>query len=335
MNRKQVMGIITVSLIVGGTIYFIKKHIDSQDVERPITVEEAREIMNAKVAEDVTFEEVIASTIEVVENSSMNGDEIRDLVDEARDEVDFNASFGVYNKGVVVSTQEMGMDELSELKEDARADAVIASFSEIAASDGNGYDFYDGMSYSVPLIEYIKEEDKVLRFEPNTIQARDHFIKMQLAELTPGQPEYQIMKRLYDFKFEPLNDGDEVLRSQLIDHRVQFFGPNSVWNEAVSIADIITHYARLTDFELGEGVCEWILHFVGNTDFYELAASVSFQDIIVQMNQHRYQDPRNNTYSIFGLSVGEMDEARDWAQTTMDGEVTYEIEYNTFLKAHL
>lgn len=288
MDTKKIMGIVTISLIVGGSIYAITKYKKGQTSEAPLTVDEARglvELSRLKAQE---------STAAVAEALGMSSEEINELQDEARDEAGWNASFAQPE-----------------------------------------YDFYDGLEYNRPLSEYIKEEDKVLRFQPNTLQARDHFIKMELAELMPSTPEYQIMKRLFDFHFEPLCDGDDVLYSQLADHRAEFFGPDSKWNDNVSMADIITHYARLADFDLNGGVGMWINTFVHNTHFYELAASVNFDKIIEQLNQHVYTHPETGLRGIFGLTEETFLFAIDMADNTIDGEVTYEIEYNMFLKTKM
>ena len=293
MNTKKIMGVVTISLIIGGTIYCIKKYKDSQNLEGVIDLEEAKAIVKMqemKKSED----EVLASTKEVAKTFGMDKDEIEELIDDARDEVNWNASF----------------------------------------DSGEPYDFYDGVDWSRPLSEYITEEDKVLRFEPNSIQARDHFIKMELAELLPGMREYQVMKRLFDFQFEPLNDGDSILHSQLMDYRIQFFGNNSRWNEDVSMADIITHYARLTDFNVGGGVGHWIIEFVGNTEFNELHPASSFEYLIVKLNRHKLgsMNIASDNINIFGLSFDDLLDAEEMAEQTVDGEVTYEIEFNTFLK---
>lgn len=288
MNTKKIMGIVTVSLIVGGTAYAIFKYKKGQNEEAPITLEEARELV------EISRNRVQETTATVAEAFGMTDEEIDELQDEARDEAGWNSSF-------------------------AQPD----------------YDFYDGLEYNRPLSEYIKEEDKTLRFDPNTLQARDHFIKMELAELMPSTPEYQIMKRLFDFHFEPLCDGDDILYSQLADHRAEFFGPNSKWNDNVSMADILTHYARLSDFDLSGGVGMWLNTFVNNTSFYELASSVDFDIIIQHLNQHVYINPKTGLRGIFGLTEETFFFAIDMADNTIDGEVTYEIEYNMFLKTQM
>ena len=236
--------------------------------------------------------EVEQSTAKVAEAFGMSQDEIGDMIDEARDEASFNSSF----------------------------------------KTSQGYDFYDGLDYQIPLAQTLTEEDNKLRFEPNTIQARDQFIKMELSELVPSQPEYQIMKRLYDFNFEPLNDGDDTLYTQLADYRSGFFGEESKWIHNVSMADVICHYARLTDFEVGGSVGHWIIEFVNNAQFNELDTSGRFQKIIQELNQHSYTVDDGIHWGFFGLNNYDMTQGQRIADETIDGEMTYEIEFNEHLK---
>lgn len=287
MNRKQIMGFVTISLIIGGTIYCIKKYKDEQNGEETLTLKEARELVKQRE------QEALKTTADTAKAFGMQNEEIDELVDEARDEASWTNSF----------------------------------------TQPGAYDFYDNVDWNRPWSQYITEEDKVLRFEPNSIQARDHFIKMELAELTPGMQEYQIMRRLFDFQFEPLNDGDETLYSQLADYREEFFGPHSRWNDNVTIGDIITHYARNTDFNIGGGIGEWIIHFVRNVEFNELATATTFGAIIQDLNRHSYQNKHTDTYGLFGLTFEESLEAEEIASGTVDEQVTYEIEFNTFLKS--
>ena len=289
MNRKKVLGLITISAIIGGTGYCIYKHLkekESGELEAPISLAEAREIVKQST---IKVEE---STRNVAEAFGIPHEEIEDLIDEARDEASFNSSF--------VS---------------------------------NEYDFYDDLDYTRPYSEYITEEDKKLRFDSNTIQARDQFIKMELADLLPSSTEYQLMKRLFDFPFEPLNDGDDILLSQLEDYRQEFFGPTSKWTSAVSMADVICHYSRLLDFNVGGGVGHWIIELSNNTGISEIASSNEIGRVVEELNQHRHSlNDEGVQWGIFALHPYDMQNAQNIADSTIDGEVTYEIEFNEFLK---
>lgn len=287
MNRKQVMGLLTVTVIVGGSLYCIKKYKETLNSETEINLEQARELLKQKDME------VREATAEVGEALGLSREEIDELIDESRDEAGWNSSF---------------------------------------VTDTDDYDFYDGLDYNRPLSEYITEEEKVLRYNPDSIRARDQFIKMELAELLPSSPEYQLMKRLYDFNFEPLNEGDNILHSQLADYRQEFFGPQSRWNELVSFADIITHYARLIDFNIGNGVAHWITYMLGGLDIREIDSSFTIENAITRLNQHEYYNPKTASYGVFGLMEGSMRDAQIIADDTIDGEISYEIEFNEFLK---
>ena len=296
MNRKQVLGLITITAIVGGTGYCIYKHLKEKEAKEQtteISLKEAREIVERSKKE---AERALDRAVEVAQEIGMSTEEIEEMIDEARDEASWNASY----------TQAPKHDE---------------------------YDFYDGLDYTRPLSEYITEEDKTLRFDPNTIQARDQFIKMELADLLPSSREYQLMKRLFEFQFEPLNDGDDILRTQLEDYRQEFFGPTSRWTTMTTMADIICHYARLLDFNVGGGVGHWIIELAGNTGINEIASSQEISRQVTLLNQHLHSlNDEEIQWGIFGLHVYDMQAAQDIADNTIDGEVTYEIEFNEFVK---
>ncbi len=286
MNRKQVMGLVTVGVIIGGTVYCIKKYKDSVKEGEVIDLATARQLVKERPRQ---------AQEEYRHPNEMSREEMDEMIDEAHDEAGWNASFE-------------------------------------QSADIDDYDYYDGLDYTKPLAATLTEEDKQLRFNPDSIQARDQFVKMELAELIPNTPEYQIMKKLFNVEFEPLNDGDEILRSQLADYRQEFFGPTSRWNEAVTIGDIVTNYARLTDYNIGGGIGSWIVAFIHNTEFSELSSDVDFNHIVTRLNQHEYMNNQTDLYGFFGLNSYIMSDAQRIADDTIDGEVTYEIEFNEFLK---
>lgn len=296
MNTKKFIGIAGTIVVLGGAAYCVKKYLDSKKeyVENPDSV------IDLKQAREIMEMErrVKESTEETARKFGMTSEEIDELRDEAREVVDYNIGFQT--------------DSSTPIHE---------------------YDFYDDVDYNLPLAKTITEEDKVLRFDPNSVQARDQFIKMELAEFLPGDREYQIMKKAFDFQFEPQNKGDGILFSQLADYRLEFFGEDSRWVENVTVADIICHYARLTDYNVGGGIAKWITHFIHHLEFNELNHESVWLEAIERLMDHRFINARTNTYSIFGLDVDQIEEAREWAEGTVDGMMTFEIEFNVFLSA--
>lgn len=194
---------------------------------------------------------------------------------------------------------------------------------------------YDGVRWDVPLIEVMTEEDTILRHEPNSNEARNQFIRMELAEWRADEDTYSILLDLYQHPFITENDGDWDLKTKIIDYRVQFFGFGSRWAKEVSFADVILHYARAATFNMDESVRYWVHYFLQFNEF-ELQSSEQTRDVLIQeLNNHTYYNRRKDTYGLFGLSQRSMDEALKIATMNMDNCVNYEIEFNEFLKAQM
>lgn len=304
MNWKYIMGTATILMIVGGTIYAIKKSkdLDKIDEDVVITAEQARLEVEA-MRRQAKMEE--------------HAQEFEELVDDIRDTANFNRSFMPYDDREVEEFEEMIDDIyietnaiLDEMEEELEDDEYLLEDTDI-------------------------EEDGELRYEPSSIDARNQFIRMELAEWAPLEDTYQTMLRLFDIPFEPKNDGDWDLKTVIIDFRVQFFGFGSRWAKEVTIADVILHYARAATFNCDESVKYWTEYFL---DFNELDLTVPSHIIdenIDLLNNHAYFNEERQTFGLFGLTREGMDQAIKIASRNIDSSVTYEIEFNEFLKSCL
>jgi hypothetical protein len=156
---------------------------------------------------------------------------------------------------------------------------------------------------------------------------------MELAEWVPLEDTYQTLKTLFEFPFKPVNDGDELLRTQVIDYRAQFFGHASVWTKDITIADIILHYAREAEFQVGENVKYWAEYFLEFNPIHVDTPSRAIDDWIAHINNHVYFNEERATFGLFGLTRECMDQAIRIANRNIDSSVTYEIEFQEFLKS--
>lgn len=238
------------------------------------------------------------------------------------------------------SVEELTEEEMEILKDDVRE---MASWNRSFMSDDEDEEDFEEIEdpnieddeIDDSVIGHFTEEDRKLRFEPNTIDALKQFKRMELAELEYNPEVYQTMLRLFDFPFKPQNDGDEILRTQIIDYRVQFFGFGSKWVKQVTFADIILHYARNAQFNCDESVAYWIEYFLDCADLYYQYSSSSIDDTINTLNAHKYFNKEKQTFGLFGLTRSSMDQAIRTASMNIDNSVTYEIEFQEFLKAFL
>lgn len=310
---NYVLGAVTIGLIVGGTIYAIKKSKDAEEQEeQAISLSEAREMVEKRRKEQQEVEELA-------------------------EEIHFEAEIEEVEEEPVRKIQIVKASEYDEYEEDYEDEY------EEDEEDEDGID-ENIEGPSIPTVEPLKDfmyyeegidpkEDKTLRFEPNSVEAKHQFIRMELSEWTPADDVYRIMLQLFEVPFVPNNDGDEILRTQVIDYKVQFFGFGSKWAKEVSFADIILHYARAAEFNVGESVDYWVNYFMEFNDFYWDSTSHEIDTLVMRLNSHSYFNEERQTFGLFGLTRQSMDQAIRIANMNIDRSVTYEIEFQEFLKS--
>lgn len=294
MKTKTVMGFVTFSAIVGGSAYLIYRYKKNKEEG----VEEGPITLDEARAMTALREQAKNSSVQVGEMLGMNREEIEEIIDDSHDTAGYNESFNT--------------DKITKENEKST--------------------YFDDVDFNIPLADTITEEEKKLRYDPNSTQALHQFMKMELAESLPMDPSYQAMVRLFDFPFEPKNDGDNILFTQLIDYRAQFFGMGSKWTQAITMADVILHYARLTDYNVGAGVWHWVEHMVISGDFIDIQDSIQIGDVIERLNNHTHFNEEMQTFGLFALDRYQMDEASKVARQNLDPSLTYEIEFNVFLQ---
>ena len=294
------MGTVTIVVIIGGTIYAIKKSKDVKKAEgEEISLEEARKIVADREDKNEGFDKEYSTYFEEPLKSTIE----------------------VYSKADIEATRRM----IEDLEEEA-------PYDEEEYVDEDKFD----EQYEA-LIENIesqnREGDEELRYEPNSREARNQYIKMELAEWAPLEDSYQILKNLFDVPFIPNNDGDYDLKTRLVDYRAQFFGVTSRWTQDISYADIILYYARQTEFNCGDSVKYWGDYFLSFNAFDINTPSRVVDDIVAHLNNHVYFNEERQTFGLFGLTRGYMDQAIRIANGNIDSSVTYDIEFNEFLKS--
>lgn len=303
---NYVFGAVTIGLIIGGTIYAIKKSKDAEEQEeQAISLSEARELVakrkqqreeDEELAEEIHFE----ADIDEVEEPSRR----------------------LY---IVPEDEEEIYEEYEEDYEEDEVDENIEGPTIPTVEPLNDFMYYEeGID---------PKEDKVLRFDKNSQEAKHQFIRMELAGMEPTDSAYRIMLQLFEIPFIPTNDGDEILRTQVIDYKVQFFGFGSKWCREVSFADIMFHYARAAEFNVGESVEYWINYFLEFNGFSWDSTSQEFDTLIMRLNSHSYFNEERQTFGLFGLTRNSMDQAIRIANMNIDRSVTYEIEFQEFLKS--
>lgn len=311
-----IFGTVTITAIIGGTIYVVYKAKQADKLEEEaMTVEEAKELVK-KHKKETQFDEgeetvIFESPIEEVPNSPI-----------PRTPVETDGGFEM-DEGM----EHLFGDEIDEHNDDPQYDKHERPTENYTVEPLNDFMYFeDGVD---------AKEDKTLRFDKNSIDAKHQFIRMELAEWEPTDDSYRILLQLMEVPFIPTNDGDEMLRTQIIDYKVQFFGFGSKWNREVSFGDVMMHYARLAEFNCGESVVYWIEYFLQFNDFYWDTTSQRMDMLVMRLNSHTYFNEERQTFGLFGLTRESMDSAIAQANRNLDRSVSYEIEFQEFLKSCL
>ena len=200
---------------------------------------------------------------------------------------------------------------------------------------GNANGFREEM-VEVGLQEYespteTTEEDEKLRHDPNSKEAREQFIFMNLAEWEPDSDDYNMLLYLYTFPFQPKVTEDRRLREVLIDERKNFFGEDSKWNTRITWGDVVLYYARRTVFEINGTVNHWVRFILDNMEVNHLMSSDRVDNILLDLTSHYYFNQKG-LFGLFGLDDDAVDDAYTIADNRLDDNISFEIEYNEFLK---
>lgn len=302
MNWRYVMGTVTIVIIVGGTIYAIKKSLDQDKAEdEMITSEEAQAMVARRKERDIDYREHMNSEGE---------EEIEDLVDECRDEASYNSSFII--------------DEEEEIEDSDHVDHVGDLCSTTIK--------FTTENFEETVTRPLTEEDKKLRHDPNSAEARKQYVRMELAEWSPSDDTYRTLNKLFHFPFNPKNDGDHDLKTHIIDYRVGFFGFGSKWTQEITFAEVLLHYARIANYNYNESVRYWVEYFLDFNQIHHDVPSNVIDQIIEALNDHTYFNDERCTFGLFGLTEYQINQASLIANRNIDTALTYEIEFNEFLK---
>ena len=192
-------------------------------------------------------------------------------------------------------------DEPTTIKTVSDIDDVLADDARFESVDISGSD--------------MSEEDMKLKYDKDSYEAWTQYVDVNLVGLPKGSETRIVMERLYDQEVM-LTDGDDIVESNILDMRIDFFGEASRWIDSeLTIGEILKFFAGKLDYDLGPdygGVANWLFELTtrlgldsDNTneeDFME-----EFADEIVNHTFSRYDAGRDEQLNgIFGLTESEM-----------------------------
>ena len=177
-----------------------------------------------------------------------------------------------------------------------------------------------------------KEELSDLRFDPNSIEAWNQYVDMRLADIRDITDTKDLMRRLFTHEFRPENDGDRLLFHHIHGKRSEFFGRNSKWNDGGTWAEVILHFAELTDFDIDGGVEYWVIRFLENLELSVLDKESRIDEVLEDLELHEFETSKG--HGLFALDYEGWQEV--FKRDTYDKlPMTILRQYNVFISIKL
>lgn len=199
--------------------------------------------------------------------------------------------------------------EPEDVNEELDSIKYIDNHEERLAEIQRGYDeeeIAEEEPYTDPEDLYIYknevEEEEILRYHPNSTEAIEQYTQMRLADL---EDEWVrgMLSILFNKPFEPSSDKDMLIFEHIEQERESFFGPDSVWNNKGTMAELILHFANLDDFDNGGGIEYWARFILTNVDLMGQISQMRLETRCEAIMQHKYYNETGQitTFGIFGL----------------------------------
>ena len=202
---------------------------------------------------------------------------------------------------------------------------------EVEEAEDDEYDEDDIQEYE-NITGDIEEEEKLLH-DPDSLEAKMQFIEMKLAEWHHEEGARLMLFNLFAFPFKPTNEEDKLLRKVLSYNREEFFGPDSKWNSQITWGDVILHYAENLEFNLGHNIVYWAEFILYNMEIDTTTSSETVDEMLADLSNHIFYN-NFDEFGLFGLNDDQLDNAYLIADDQVDPSLTFDIQFNEYLKGY-
>lgn len=199
---------------------------------------------------------------------------------------------------------------------------------DIYPSDDETEDYDD----TIVLSDEEGGEGKLLKgTDPNSEFALEQFIKMEIAEFRRNSAEEMMIRRLFKYRFLPKTRGDRITHDTLQKERMDFFGPDSKWCWEPTWADLILHFAKRIDYNLGDGVPHWTSYIFDHLNFRPGMKDQELLDSLENLVGHTFINDDTGFVGLFGLDDGGCNDVNDQLKHSVDNVYSFEMELQAFL----
>lgn len=243
-------------------------------------------------------------------------------------------------------TAEEVMKVIEERKLKQQAEETAKALAEREARKDISVEDYDIEEDALPIVEYeyeyeeeTYEEDEeeeldILRYEPNSLEAKDQYTMLLLSDFDRYSRDYTLLNRLLQVPFSGDPKVNEIMLDNIWEAKAHFYGPDSVWLDVASWGDVIIYFADRAMFDLGNTRDYWFGVYMDILGF-STSDSVSDQefDEIVDSLCNNYFYGAN--FGLFGLSRDQVLEAGKIDSIDHISQLSIERQYQEYVKQEL
>ena len=250
-------------------------------------------------------------------------------------------------------TAEEVMKVIEERKLKQQAEETAKALEEREARKDISVEDYDIEEDALPIVQYeyeeylrengedveTYEEDEeeeldILRYEPNSQQAKDQYHMILLSDFDRYSRDYTLLNRLLQVPFSGDPQVNEIMLDNVREDKAYFYGPESKWLDETSWGDVIIYFANRAMFDLCNSSDYWFGVYMDTLGF-STDSNVSDQefDEIVDSLCNNYFYGAN--FGLFGLSREQVLEAGKIDSIKHINELSVERQYQEYVKQEL
>lgn len=245
-------------------------------------------------------------------------------------------------------TAEEVMKVIEERKLKKQAEETAKALEEREARKDISVEDYDIEEDALPIVEYEyeyeeeednyeedeEEEMDILKYEPNSLQAKDQYVMLLLSDFDRYSRDYTLLNRLLQVPFSGDPKVNEIMLENIWEAKVHFYGPDSVWLDVTSWGDVAIYFADRAEFDLGYTRDYWFGTFMDTIGF-STSDSVSDQEFDEIMDSLCNNYFYGANYGIFGLSREQVLEAGKIDSIDHISQLSIERQYQEYVKQEL
>ena len=236
-------------------------------------------------------------------------------------------------------TAEEVMKVIEERKLKQQAEETAKALAEREERKDISVEDYDIEEDALPIVEYEYEEDEeeemdILKYEPNSLEAKDQYGMLLLSDFDRYSRDYTLLNRLLQVPFSGDPKVNEIMLDNVREDKAYFYGPESKWLGETSWGDVIVYYTNRAMFDLGNSNDYWFGVYMDTIGFStdNNVSDQEFDEIVDSLcNNYFY----GANFGLFGLSREQVLEAGKIDSIDHISQLSIERQYQEYVKQEL